>query len=93
MPMTTFDNELYAFAPLPEGILKYYAQQLLSGLVALNQVNLTHNNISPFAIVLSPDFNRAKLSDFDQVYDITSNDVPILGGQPGYQAPEMLAQI
>ena len=65
MPTTTYENELYAFAPLPEDILKYYAQQLLSGLVALNQVNLTHNNISPFSIVLSPDFNRAKLADFD----------------------------
>ena len=67
MPTTTYENELYAFAPLPEDILKYYAQQLLSGLVALNQVNLTHNNISPFSIVLSPDFNRAKLADFSEV--------------------------
>ena len=65
MPPTTLYNELFAFAPLPERILKYYAQQLLSGLVSLNQVNLTHNNITPFNIVLSPDFNRAKLSDFD----------------------------
>lgn len=65
MPRTTYENELYAFAPLPEEILKHYAQQVLNGLVALNQVMLTHNNISPFAIVLSPDFNRAMLSDFD----------------------------
>ena len=74
LPQTMYQNELIAFAPVPEEILKYYAQQLLSGLNALNQANLTHNSITPLAIVLSPDFLQAKLSEFEFVHIISSNE-------------------
>ena len=84
MPPTTHKNELMAFASLSEEIPKYFAQQFLSGLIALNQANLTHNNISPFDIVLSPDLLQAKLSEFDFVHDITSNKEPTISVQGRY---------
>ena len=92
MPPAVDQNELLVYGQLPEDILKYYALQLLSGLVALNQVRLAHNLISPSVIVLSPDLLRAQLTEFSFVNDVDSNDEPLRAQGDDYGAPEMIRQ-
>lgn len=88
----TYQHELVVFGHLPEDILKYYSLQLLSTLDSLHQNRLAHNLISPYVILLSTDFQRAKLTEFAFINDIDSNDPPPVSGEPRYQAPEMRTQ-
>ena len=78
-----------------EPIVKYYAKQMLQGLLHIYTCGFSHRDLKPENILLDDEYNL-KIVDFGFACKLEARDGSgyshSIVGTPGYMAPELLAK-
>lgn len=84
-------NKFFNKVAVKEIYVKYYAKQIIDGLLYLSSKNIMHRDIKPHNILLK-NIYTIKLTDFGfaKYYDNTIDMSTTLCGSPIYMAPEIM---
>lgn len=86
----------YGFKCLEEQDASHLASQVLTGLKALHDQRIMHGDIKPHNVFLTKAEGAyvAQLGDFGLSREVPDEKgIPMLGGTPGYMAPEMVGRM